>query len=95
MVGSQAGLQAGKQKAGPDRPSRSSSSREARGGGLGLPDMAVAKPADYRHLLLLAQHRNMTDLGLDVPFGINATNNGEFRSMFEPGKVPFDWFWDT
>lgn len=99
MVGTKAGLQAGRAQsagAGPTRPSRQSSPDSSkRGGGLGLPDMAVAKPPDYRHLIALSQHHNMTDLGHDVPFGIWAINNGEFRQMFEPGKMPFDIFLDT
>lgn len=99
MVGTQAGLQAGRAQpgkaAGPARPSRSNPpDGKGRGGGLGLPDMG-SKPPDYRHLILLAQHHNMTDLGNDAPFGIQAINNGHFRQMFEPGKMPFDIFWDV
>lgn len=100
MVGTKAGLQAGRAQpaaAGPTRPSRSSPPDGGkRGGGLGLPDMAgPTKPPDYRHLIALGQHHNMTDLGHDAPFGIWAINNGEFRQMFEPGRMPFDLFWDV
>lgn len=97
MVGTKAGLQAGRQAAGgPARPSRQSPPDSKRGGGLGLPQMQQPEePPDYRHLVTLAQHHNMTDLGRDQPFGIHAINNGDFRQMFEPGRVPFDWFLDT
>lgn len=99
MVGTKAGLQAGRAQpaaAAPNRPSRQSlPDGPKRGGGLGLPDMTVAKPPDYRHLIALAQHHNMTDLGHDVPYGIHAINNGDFRQLFEPGRMPFDIFWDT
>lgn len=45
--------------------------------------------------MLLGQYENMKDLGNEAPFGIQATNNGEFRKLFKPGQNPFDWFWDT
>lgn len=52
-------------------------------------------PQDYRHLIVLGQYQNMKDLGHDAPFGIQAINNGEFRRIFKPGTMPYDWFWDS
>lgn len=96
MVGTKAGLQAGRQAGGSARPPRASVPDSKRGGGLGLPSMAPPeKPSDFRHLVRLAQYQNMKDLGHDAPFGIHAINNGDFRQLFEPGQVPFDWFLDT
>ena len=66
---------------------------------MGLPQMPEQqpdqKPADFRHLLALAQHHNMRDLGRDAPLGIQLINNGDFRQLMKPGMQPFDWFWDT
>jgi hypothetical protein len=96
MVGTKAGLQAGRPVAKPSASS-SKSAAPARGGvPLGLPAMPAAEtPQDYRHLIVLGQFQNMKDLGNDAPFGIQATNNGEFRRILKPGTMPYDWFWDT
>jgi hypothetical protein len=99
MVGTKAGLQAGRQPAKPEggasRPKGRASGE--RGQGLGLPATPApqAEPQDYRHLAVLGQYENMKDLGNDAPFGIQAINNGEFRRIFKPGMMPFDWFLDT
>lgn len=101
MVGAEAGLRAGRAPSGgggPTRPPRRGApDRGSRGGGLGLPQMPAEpdKPTDLRHLIALAQHKNMRSLGRDAPLGIQLINNGDFRQLFEPGRVPFDWFWDT
>lgn len=98
QVGTQAGLAAAKQPSGgASRPPRQSPPDSKRGGGLGLP-MMPAEPeptGDYRHLVALAQHQNIKDLGHDAPVGIQLINNGDFRQLFKPGQVPFDWFLDT
>lgn len=93
--GTKAGLNAA--RGGPARPSRRAAPDAKRGGGLGLPAAPdpSEKPQDFRHLMVLAQHQNMKDLGRDAPVGIHAINNGDFRQIFEPGRVPFDWFLDT
>lgn len=95
MVGTKAGLQAGRPVAKPSAPSSKSS--PTRGGApLGLPTMpAPETPQDYRHLVVLGQYQNMKDLGNDAPFGVQSTNNGEFRRVFPPGRVPYDWFLDS
>jgi hypothetical protein len=98
-VGTKAGLQAGRAAAKPDAGGGRPKSRQSGGGGggLGLPAQAPpeAAPPEYRHLLVLGQYENMKDLGNDAPFGIQAINNGEFRRIFKPGMMPFDWFLDT
>lgn len=37
----------------------------------------------------------MKDLGNDAPFGVQATNNGEFQRIAPQGWSPFDIFWDV
>lgn len=66
-------------------------------GNLGLPAQPPPDPgpADYRHLELINQYRNIKDLGRDIDFGIWAINNGHTRDLFKPGQMPFDVLEDT
>lgn len=64
--------------------------------GAPAPGPEASPPADNRHLMILAQHQNMKQLGRDIPFGIWATNTGLFRQLgMQPGQQPFDLFDDT
>ena len=89
-------MRAGKTSGGSARPSRQAAPDARRGGGLGLPAAPEQSGGgDHRHLIALAQHQNMKDLGRDQPFGIHAINNGDFRQILPPGTTPFDWFLDS
>jgi len=50
---------------------------------------------DWAHMQLAAQHFNIGRLGRDTGFGNWAISNGEFRSLLQPGQVPFDYLEDA
>lgn len=73
----------------------SPASPQRAGGGLAAPAQPDApEPADYRHLILAAQHENMRRLGRDIPLGISMILNGDYRQVMDEGQRPFDWFLD-
>lgn len=97
QIGQAAGLAAGKQRAGQGQVERRKpGGRAGAQAKLGMPEKpqpqadAGPPPGDYRHLLALAQHANMRDLGREVPFGVWAILNGIHRQLFQPGQWPAD-----
>jgi hypothetical protein len=99
QIGAQAVGHATKKAGAPAKPSGGASPRprsKSPDQGLGLPPgpQAEQAPPDYRHLLVLAQHRNIQGLGRSMPVGIHMLLNGTFRQNAQPGQVPFDWLMD-